>query len=731
MRLIRPLVTALLLALGTVASPGCHPSGTEEPARKGGIDIVAHTASALTNAGVAQVNVTVTGPSEGTPSPHTFQLTQSAGAWSGSLDGLPAGTYSLTSQAVDAGGAVLFTGNAANIVVQPGQNTFVALNLYQVSNDPPFQNEAPFIGLIVAEKRTVAPNETIALQASATDANGDTLLYSWSATGGSFASASGTNVSWTAPATQGPVTLTVTVDDQHGATSIAQITIDVALAPGGFAFTTTFIQGPRVSSLIASNGQPSPGSPITVEATIVTDPSCTDASYCDPIPAWSSTCGATTPVPGNPLKTTVNIDNAGPCEVRIDIATAAGPHNYGVLSINATPPDVQFQDSCTTSTWYRDGDGDGHGLASDSTSACTAPAGYVASNDDCNDADASIHPGATDIPGNGIDEDCDGADLVAAANVQWVRRLADSNTGINLVAPTPAGGVVVVHGNSSFTNQITQLDASGTTLWTNAVQSAAAIRTASSGDVLYRSTTVFGRFSSGGTLISGTNDTTMNGSSVMTVDATGNFIAVRGGMQVVKIGPTWTHVWESPVFGGAGTFPTGVEIAPDGTIYVLWTISATGAQNLTRIASNGASVLGTEAAPSSFVSDFAFSSTFDPTGFAAVSSSGSVVSLSKRNNLATSVWSFPVPWGLSNLRVATLSNGVAVGVGSAASNPKQVLLAASSGGSVTLRQLTCTNTATSTDAAAVGTALFVAGSALGSFSGQTGTGGAFVAKINP
>ncbi|MFN4255628.1 MAG: beta strand repeat-containing protein, partial [Saprospiraceae bacterium] len=61
------------------------------------------------------------------------------------------------------------------------------------------------------------------------------------------------------------------------------------------------------------------------------------------------------------------------------------------------------------STFYADADGDGFGNPAVSTSACTAPAGYVADNTDCNDGDNSVYPGAPDNTCNGIDNDCDGS----------------------------------------------------------------------------------------------------------------------------------------------------------------------------------------------------------------------------------------------------------------------------------------------------------------------------------
>ncbi len=59
-----------------------------------------------------------------------------------------------------------------------------------------------------------------------------------------------------------------------------------------------------------------------------------------------------------------------------------------------------------TTLWYADTDGDGYGDAGSSQSACTQPANHVANNTDCDDTEADIHPGATEVC-NAVDDDCD------------------------------------------------------------------------------------------------------------------------------------------------------------------------------------------------------------------------------------------------------------------------------------------------------------------------------------
>ncbi len=64
-------------------------------------------------------------------------------------------------------------------------------------------------------------------------------------------------------------------------------------------------------------------------------------------------------------------------------------------------------------TWYFDSDNDGYGNLSITTQASTQPAGFVPNSSDCNDGNPNINPGATDIPDDGIDQDCNGSDAIS------------------------------------------------------------------------------------------------------------------------------------------------------------------------------------------------------------------------------------------------------------------------------------------------------------------------------
>ncbi|GDX80025.1 hypothetical protein LBMAG42_18360 [Deltaproteobacteria bacterium] len=80
---------------------------------------------------------------------------------------------------------------------------------------------------------------------------------------------------------------------------------------------------------------------------------------------------------------------------------------------------VDEADAADALTWYDDADSDGYGDAAGVSLACSAPAGSVADDTDCDDADGDVHPGAVELC-NGTDDDCDGTtDESAVDGATW------------------------------------------------------------------------------------------------------------------------------------------------------------------------------------------------------------------------------------------------------------------------------------------------------------------------
>jgi hypothetical protein len=117
----------------------------------------------------------------------------------------------------------------------------------------------------------------------------------------------------------------------------------------------------------------------------------------------------------------VGINSPGPNYVLItgdcnDNSAVMYPGNTETCDNLDNDCDASIDEGLIFLTYFQDSDGDTYGNLSVTLSACSAPQRYVLNSTDCNDQNSAINPGAQDIPGNGIDEDCSGLDapIVAA-----------------------------------------------------------------------------------------------------------------------------------------------------------------------------------------------------------------------------------------------------------------------------------------------------------------------------
>ncbi len=118
--------------------------------------------------------------------------------------------------------------------------------------------------------------------------------------------------------------------------------------------------------------------------------------------------------------------------------------------------DGQIDEGCSVSfTYYFDGDGDGYGKTNSpfTTTDPTPPAGYAKLGGDCNDGDATVHPGATEICGDGIDNNCDGQiDEGCSASFTYYSDFdgdgyGKTNSPFTTTDPTPPAGYAKLDGD--------------------------------------------------------------------------------------------------------------------------------------------------------------------------------------------------------------------------------------------------------------------------------------------
>ncbi|MFZ5477323.1 MAG: MopE-related protein [Myxococcota bacterium] len=110
--------------------------------------------------------------------------------------------------------------------------------------------------------------------------------------------------------------------------------------------------------------------------------------------------------------------------------------------------DVSVDEGVTT-PFYADDDEDGFGDAGDVKDACTAPAGYVADDTDCDDTRAEVNPDGVEVC-SGLDEDCDGT-------VDWDHDVPEDYGTIGSAVSAAAAGDTICVAPGTYSERL-QID---------------------------------------------------------------------------------------------------------------------------------------------------------------------------------------------------------------------------------------------------------------------------------
>jgi hypothetical protein len=297
---------------------------------------------------LGQVTLAISGPPLSTPRSVTLSPQGSGGTYGAMVSTLPVGSnYLFTVTATDTSNVVAYRGQATNVAILRNHVTTVVITA-QADNPPaPFVNTVPTIESLVVSSTNIAPGETISAKVEAKDLDaGDTITFAWSANpavgGFSPLPATAATTTWTAPSTEGDVTLTIQVQDNHGATVSASIVIHVSNAngKGQASVNVNFNNWPVVTDVLATPGWIALGAPTSLSVT-ANDSDGDSLSY-----LWTTngTCTAgsfTNPASATPTFTLPASATDGHCEFDVAVSDGRGGSANGTLFLPVgAPPSI-------------------------------------------------------------------------------------------------------------------------------------------------------------------------------------------------------------------------------------------------------------------------------------------------------------------------------------------------------------------------------------------------------
>lgn len=212
---------ALLLVMAMAA---CAPTAQDS----GEVAGIAKIAVALTAADVDHVTLAITGGLV----PFTVPMTKVDDThYSAIVPLTPPGTYTFTANAYSATSVVIATGAATDVSIAPPGPVAVYIVMHEIPVPIGPTKKLPQVEFVVAAPATVPIGGTSTVTVAASSPEGHDLAYQWSDTcGGSFADATASSTTWTAPAVAGDCLLSMMVSDGTNATSVTvYITIKVII----------------------------------------------------------------------------------------------------------------------------------------------------------------------------------------------------------------------------------------------------------------------------------------------------------------------------------------------------------------------------------------------------------------------------------------------------------------------------------------------------------------------